>query len=244
MISTNKSLKQKIGAFIIPILPITRENFNRLRFELHTFLINTNNSINPFALYKIYTLKRRTNISINVGAGPFGKENWINIDTHKFKNISLVYDCRRKLPFRESSVSRIRCEHVFEHLDKVDEAPTFLKNCLRCLAPGGILRIVVPDLELFITAYNSKDPKEWQKIGFDLTNLPWGLETPMDILNHTFRQNGEHKYGYDFFTLQKLVLKAGFSQVNKMEWGKSNDNLLEDDLENHKPYSLYVDCIK
>jgi predicted SAM-dependent methyltransferase len=162
----------------------------------------------------------------------------------KFKNIELVYDCRKKLPFKAASVDRIRCEHVFEHLDKFDESPKFLQECYRCMTSGAVLRIVVPDLELFVRAYVTGTAEAWKTIGFDLQSLPWDLETPMDILNHTFRQNGEHKYGYDFQTLRRIVEKAGFSKIEKMSWGRSLDPSLQDDLENHRPYSLYVDCVK
>ncbi len=242
--NTKLTFKQKLGKFLIPRLPVTKENFDRIRFELHAFLINLNNFFNPLARYKIYMQRKENNLSVNIGAGPFGKPGWVNIDTFRYKNITLVYDCRRKLPFKNESVLRIRCEHVFEHLDIHDEVPKFLSECRRCMVKGAVLRIIVPDLELFIKAYVSNDENEWREIGFNLSDLPGGLETPMDILNHTFRQNGEHKYGYDFETLNKVLKSAGFSNVEKKQWSKSADNLLEDDLENHKPYSLYVDCIK
>jgi predicted SAM-dependent methyltransferase len=148
------------------------------------------------------------------------------------------------MPFKNETVERIRCEHVFEHLDRKDEAPKFLSECLRSLKKGGVLRIIVPDLELFVKAYCSGNKQQWKAIGFDLDNLPWELETPMDILNHTFRQNGEHKYGYDFETLHRTATAAGFSKVAKTSWGVSQDPMLQDDLENHQPYSLYVDCMK
>lgn len=211
---------------------------------MNALIVNLNNLINPKAIIKVNHLRAKSGLSVNIGAGPFGKDTWTNIDMFKYKNISLVYDCRKKLPFKDLMVDRIRCEHVFEHLDRKDEAPKFLKECLRCLVPGGVLRIVVPDLELFVNAYCSGSEDAWAKMGFDLKNLPWELETPMDILNHTFRQNGEHKYGYDFKTLYSTVSGAGFKIVEKMSWGKSFDPLLRDDQVNHKPYSLYIDCVK
>lgn len=237
-----KTLKQRIGQALIPKLPLTKENFDRLRFELNAARVNLNNRINPLAVYKVRHYKNQIDLSVNIGAGPFGKSGWVNVDMFKFKNVDLVYDCRKKLPFNNSSVARIRCEHVFEHLDKQDESPEFLKECYRCLKAGGVLRIVVPDMEKFVRTYVTGTNEAWKKIGFDLS--AGFFETPMDILNHTFRQNGEHKYGYDFETLFKLVEKSGFKRIEKMEWGKSADPLLEDDLENHRPYSLYVDCIK
>jgi predicted SAM-dependent methyltransferase len=239
-----RTFKQRIGAFLIPKLPITMENFNVLRFELKCMRINLNNRINPFAISKIHRQRSKTGLSVNIGAGPFGQADWTNIDMFPHKNVALIYDCRRKLPFADGSVDRIRCEHVFEHLDNKDEAPKFLKECLRCLGTGKVMRIVVPDLELFINAYCDSSGEAWKKLGYDLNNLPGDLETPMDILNYTFRQSGEHKYGYDFRTLQGILQKAGFKVIQKMSWGNSLDPMLKDDQENHKGYSLYVDCVK
>jgi predicted SAM-dependent methyltransferase len=239
-----RSLKQRIGAILIPKLPVTRENFDRMRFELNAMKVNLNNRINPFAISKIRQFKNKTDLSVNIGAGPFGKSGWVNIDMFRYDNISLIYDGRKKLPFSNDSVVRIRAEHVFEHLDREDEAPKFLEECVRCLKPGGTLRIIVPDLQLFVNAYYLNTPEAWKAIGFEVGTPSAGFETAMEILNHTFRQNGEHKYGYDFETLHLTAKKAGFSSVTKMQWRKSVDPQLEDDLENHRPYSLYVDCVK
>lgn len=238
------TLKQKIGKLLIPKLPITRENFDIVRFEINAGLISLNKLVNPSYINHLKRLKTQTNLSVNIGAGPFGKDGWVNIDTVQLPNITLVYDCRKTLPFANESVDRIRCEHVLEHLDIKDEVPKFIAECFRCLSLNGVLRIIVPDLELFVNAYCSKNNEEWKKLGFDLTNLSSELATPMGILNFTFRQNGEHKFGYDFDTLQKTVCNYGFKDVRKMSWGTSIDPLLEDDQPNHRPYSLYVDCIK
>lgn len=239
-----RSIKQIVGNFLIPRLPISRETFDKVRYELNAVYVSINNSINPIYISRLNRYRKSTNLSVNVGAGPFGQEGWTNIDMFKFKNISFPYDCRKKLPFRDGTVERIRAEHVFEHLDRKEEAPKFLSECLRSLRPGGILRIVVPDLELFIRAYQAGTVEAWKSLGFDLNNLPGGLVTPMDILNYTFRQNGEHKYAYDFATLRYAVMQAGFKDATKLSWGNSADPMLRADQEVHRNYSLYVDCTK
>lgn len=238
------TLKSRIGQFFISKLPITRENFEILRHELRMFRVNLNNFLNPLAILKIKKAISGKNLSVNLGAGPFGKSGWVNVDIRKFDQITFTYDFRKKLPFKNLSVKRIRLEHVFEHLDPKDEAPIFLKECLRVLVPGGVLRIVVPDLEKFIKAYVSKSPELWAELGWNIQKLPSDFYTPMDILNHTFRQDGEHKYGYDEESLFKIISKSGFPKVLRQTWGVSLDEQLKDDLENHKSYSIYVEAIK
>ena len=242
MNSSSVSLKQKIGRLLISILPINEELFNQFRHEINAAWIRINNSINPFQIFKVNRSIKGENLSVNIGAGPFGEEGWINIDMYSFKNISFAYDCRKELPFRDASVARIRCEHCFEHLDKKEEVPFFLKECLRSLKKGGVLRIIVPDLYLFISAYLAKDEKEWAKIGY--AKLPQDFNCRMDILNHVFRQSGEHKYGYDFESMKVTLEPFGFSEIIKSNFKNSIDPLLCNDLTNHSAYSLYVDCVK
>lgn len=44
------------------------------------------------------------------------------------------------------------CSHFLEHLD-IESSDKFLTECLRCLKPNGILRIVVPDFERMAADY-------------------------------------------------------------------------------------------
>src|ERR1700742_4388460 len=131
-----RTLKQRLGSALMSSLPMSRESFDKLRFELNALSININNSLNPVSIARINRYRSGTGLSVNIGAGPFGKEGWVNIDMFKHQNVSFLYDCRKKLPFRDGTVDRIRCEHVFEHLHKTREAPPFLQDCLRCLRPG------------------------------------------------------------------------------------------------------------
>lgn len=238
----NLTLKQRIGKILIPKLPLSRENFNIFRHELNAFLLRLNSNFNPIKRATVSKYTKQDEICLNVGAGPFGKEGWINVDMFKLNNITFTYDCRRKMPFRDNSVRRIRCEHVFEHLTMHDEVPAFLQECKRVLKEDGVLRIIVPDIAKFIKAYYEKDNILWNEMGFEVGAKE--APTAAFLLNHVFRQDGEHKFAYDFETLEYVVKKAEFSQVIHQEWMKSIDEKLKDDLANHRPYSLYVDCIK
>ncbi|KKN47989.1 hypothetical protein LCGC14_0657470 [marine sediment metagenome] len=51
------------------------------------------------------------------------------------------------LPFDSDSVSFIFSEHFLEHLT-VEEVAPFIVECSRILAPGGVIRSVVPDADL------------------------------------------------------------------------------------------------
>ena len=62
------------------------------------------------------------------------------------------HDLRTPLPFPDNYADAIYCSHFLEHLD-VKKADKFLSECLRCLKPGGVLRVVVPDFERMAKDY-------------------------------------------------------------------------------------------
>ena len=68
--------------------------------------------------------------------------------------------------------------------------------------------------------------------------------TKIELLNEVFRQAYDHKFAYDFETLEFLLRKYGFSRVLRQQYGLS---LLADlciDQERRKSESLYVEAVK
>ena len=57
----------------------------------------------------------------------------------------LIHDLRKKLPFPDRSVDYVYTSHVLEHLAAAD-APKLIEEVFRVLKPGGMVRLVVPDL--------------------------------------------------------------------------------------------------
>ena len=81
---------------------------------------------------------------VNIGCGSYPTEGWVNLDIISHPGVYL-WDCRSGLPFFDNSIAAIYSEHFFEHLDFYTEAHPFLRECLRCLQPRGVLaRISVP----------------------------------------------------------------------------------------------------
>jgi SAM-dependent methyltransferase len=237
------TLKHHVGRQVIPRLPVTRHVVDNLRFELNGLWVRSNNRINPAYLRTRRLLASGHDLSVNVACGGTAKPAWVNLDLYRHANVTLRFDCRTSLPLRPASAARIRCEHFLEHLDRIEESPLFLRSCLRCLRPGGVLRIVVPDAERYLRAYQS-GPAAWKLLGWNLDALPPGFASEIDIINHVFRQGSEHRYAYDFATLAACLRDAGFAEIHRMDFGRSVDPLLGDDAPGHRSYSLYADAVK
>lgn len=199
------------------------------------------------------TLVRRfadtKNALVNFGAGPAGKPGWINVDAFEAKGVNCVWDCRYSLPLPGNSVRGIFTEHFLEHLDYQTDAPAFLKECLRIMQPGAVIRIIVPDAGAFLRAYCAPDWDDMIKLrlsGEDRKDIGYGIvyQTKMQVVNVLFRQFDEHKYAYDFETLRDLLVNVGFSEVTHGEFGVSRLPELAIDMAWRSRESLYVEASK
>lgn len=92
---------------------------------------------------------------LNLGCGSVYLPEWTNVEFKSPDSSVIEHDLREPLPFRDSSFQVVYHSHVLEHLEPL-EAAQLLEECHRVLAPGGILRMVVPDLESKARLYLEK----------------------------------------------------------------------------------------
>jgi SAM-dependent methyltransferase len=106
-------------------------------------------------LYSDYELNEKF---LNFGSGAFFHNRWKNYDYpgqssyyrsiqgKEGSNFFAIDLCLEKLAIPESddSVALIYCSHMLEHLDK-ESSLRFLKECLRILKKGGVMRVALPN---------------------------------------------------------------------------------------------------
>src|SRR5688572_2731023 len=108
------------------------------------------------------------NLKLNLGCGSVRPEGWINTDsswnahlqrlpvigtlvskmfrTVEYDSNNLQYmNLNKRWPYKNNSVDIVYASHLFEHLT-LRSADLFLRESFRCLNPGGVVRLVVPDL--------------------------------------------------------------------------------------------------
>jgi hypothetical protein len=66
----------------------------------------------------------------------------------------------------------------------------------------------------------------------------------MELINVIFRQEQEHKFAYDFETIELLLKRHGFNEVTKREFRQSANPELSIDSEGRAAESLYVEAKK
>ena len=189
-------------------------------------------------------------ILLNLGSGVLGRPGWVNLDIAPGDLEGYYqYDCRKSLPFRDGTVNGIFSEHFFEHLDYTEELPLLLAECMRVMAPGSVIRIIVPDGEKYLKAYN--DPgwdslrtlRELRQDGSD-KYFKNRYQTKIELVNTVFRQGYQHKWIYDFENLKWLLESAGFTHVKREAIGHSRNPDLAIGREDRAHESLYVEATK
>lgn len=168
---------------------------------------------------KLSFKKTNKKIMLNLGCGTDYKDGWINIDNNSDSNIGKLdinHDLRNPLPFEDNSVDYIFNEHFIEHLT-VEEGQNAIKDMMRVLKPGGVVRFATPDLEVTIDKYLNvpidKDPVI-KKFGLDF------IKTRAERINIGFRSWG-HKWIYDWEELERRLREAGCENIERVKLRKS-----------------------
>lgn len=93
-----------------------------------------------------------TPMYLNIGCGRRYHHAWVNLDLESNDPAVIRHDVTHGLPFESQSFHAVYHSHVLEHL-KPKQGAELISECFRVLKPGGVLRIVVPDLESITKLY-------------------------------------------------------------------------------------------
>jgi predicted SAM-dependent methyltransferase len=194
----------------------------------------------------------------NLGCGDKLYKDFINIgywhqlaDDTVYKDVNgkegtfmLNFDLRKGIPAHDGSLDLVYHSHMLEHLSYQDGI-SFVQECYRALAAGGKMRILVPDLELWVKAYASNDRfflEQYRKI------LDKNIYVTNGAIFMGMLHNHEHKCGYDFDTIKWLLEHTGFVGVRKTLYADSEYVSNISEIEPHDPLrvmeSLCVECVK
>lgn len=186
-----------------------------------------------------FTGTRRTKRYLNAGCGPNLRSGFLNLDYDWRPGIDLCWDLRKALPIPDAYLDGVYTEHCLEHLDP-EEAQFALGEFKRVLRPGGTVRVVVPDAELFIDLYQRHKSGESVQFPFVSDPPPEGFTSLLPI-NRVFCSHG-HRFAYDAATMSSTLSKAGFSNPRRASYLKGADETLLIDSESRVLESLYMEA--
>jgi hypothetical protein len=130
------------------------------------------------------------------------------------------------LPVASGSVDGLYSSHVLEHIDR-SSVITALRNSLTMLRPGGVFRVVVPDLvpiaRLFLTEVEAGNPAAADRF---MRHCYLGEEQPVRGFLQTTKSiwsHASHKWMYDARLLESLLLEVGFRDIRPCSFNDSAD---------------------
>lgn len=132
-------------------------------------------------------------------------------------------DIVRGLPVAGQSCRAVYCSHILEHLS-LEDFRAALANTRRILTPGGIFRLVVPDLRAAAERYLA-DRGETPALKFmsetylGLTERPSGLMG----LARSWLGNSRHLWMWDFPSLSHELKGAGFTDIRPAQMSDSEE---------------------
>lgn len=235
-----RSLPNSLAFKAVQTIFPDRQFVSILKYELSLLGVSLYSKLSPFEWVKTISRRNSTDLNINIGNGPFKHDGWLNVDCSiSFKQDVVACDLRRKWPLRSGSAKYIFSEHVFEHFGYPDEIGHILKECHRILKPGGVLRVIVPNAERYLRAYADDDEAFVREVGGESASK-------LSVVNVMMRENGFHKYAYDYGELERVLKSAGFGSVSPSSLRASRHAELNLDFDDPQRdlVSLYVEAEK
>ncbi len=143
---------------------------------------------------------------LNLACGPKVKNKfklpWLNVDIDG-KAADFICDIMVLQKEWSGKFEEVRASHVLEHIF-LDDVPKVLSEWIRVLKPNGVLRIIVPDLDIVIESLNSGiDQKKRKSLSVDTTTpilsqiYGWGYWT----------KNTKKEWRHRMIYNEKLIIK-------------------------------------
>lgn len=135
-------------------------------------------------------------------------------------------DVLRGLPVATGSCAGVYASHVLEHL-ALDDFHVALRETFRILRPGGIFRLVVPDLydlcRRYVAAHDAGDAEASHAFMHDShlgeSKRPRGLGG----VARAWMGNSDHRWMWDEASLRRALNAHGFVSVRRAEFGDAGD---------------------
>ncbi len=147
----------------------------------------------------------------------------------------------QRIPLSDCSAAAVYSSHMLEHLDR-GEARQFLAEAFRVLAPGGVVRIAVPDLRRLARSYieGSLDADQFVAATLLAADKPKGL---LPAIKLTAIGPRHHHWMFDAASLMRLLEAAGFEHAVESPPGSTTiSDPGELDLRERESESVYVEA--
>jgi predicted SAM-dependent methyltransferase len=167
---------------------------------------------------------------LNVGCGKKFHHHWVNVDMTSNSKDVIAHNLLKGIPFPDNYFEVLYHSQVLEHFPK-EKACDFIKECNRVLKPGGVIRVVVPDLENIVDEYKKyldeslKNPNEISEANYEWILLEMYDQT---VRNYSGGQMAEFLKRPNVINEKYVIDRIGY--VGR----KIRDNYLNSDTHSFK----------
>jgi ubiquinone/menaquinone biosynthesis C-methylase UbiE len=156
-------------------------------------------------------------IRLEVGSGGNPRDGYIHLDIDpKAKHLE-IHSSTSTIPLKNNSVSELLSINMLEHIEWTQVKKT-LKEWARVVAPGGIIKIHVPDLEWLIVFFNDNKGTWKKNVGAQPLNA---AEDKWEYMNHyVMSTNNPYNMHRSVFTekmLCNLLAEVGFKSFKRIQ---------------------------
>lgn len=128
---------------------------------------------------------------LNIGCGRHYDQRWTNLDLQSNDPRVMIHDVTKGIPFEKGEFDAVYHSHILEHL-KPELGHELINECFRVLKPGGVLRIVVPDLERIAKLYLETHSRAWGDEPGAQTDFDW---MKLELLDQLVREHSGGRMG-------------------------------------------------
>lgn len=174
----------------------------------------------PVAKARLARVLRDTPRPLKVEIGGLTpRDGWVVTNVNAVAR--LFMDATTRWPVEDGAVEFVYSDNVIEHIT-LPAARAMLAEAHRALRPGGVIRLVTPDIRAHVELYLSGRPPQEDPAGRHYTDVGLVVEHPIDLVRIPIAAFGHHEgYVYDFETLQAELQRAGFGEVVRCDLGAS-----------------------
>ena len=146
----------------------------------------------------------------------------------RFPNNVEYGDIVKGLPVSSDSCNGVYCSHVLEHLS-LDDFKIALNHTHKILLPGGVFRLVLPDLEYYVERYQSNSSNDAALVFMRETYL--GHEKQSKDLKGfivSWLGNAQHLWMWDYKSIELELKNAGFKDIRKASFDDCLDGMFRE----------------
>ncbi len=135
-------------------------------------------------------------------------------------------DATSTWPLQDSEAAYIFSDNVIEHIP-LAAGRVMLREAYRVLQPGGVIRLVTPDIRKHVDLYLAGASSVRGDVAKEYRDLGLVVEHPIDLIRIPIGSFGHHEgYVYDFEVLEDELKRAGFHSVVFCQMGESEHEAL------------------